>query len=123
MTTTILVPEMGESVVQATVAQWLKHEGDRVAVGEAVVELETEKANMQVAAERAGVLARIERKEGEDVKIGDVLGMIEEVPEKTVAAPKLAPESAEPASVPTQEISKATPVAKRLAEEQGINLG
>lgn len=119
----IVVPEMGESILEATVALWLKHEGERVAAGEPVVELETEKANMQVAAERAGVLVRIERKEGEDVKLGDVLGMIEEVPEKTVVAPELASEIAEPAGVPAKEIGKATPVAKRMAEEQGVNLG
>ncbi len=119
----IVVPEMGESILEATVALWLKHEGERVAAGEPVVELETEKANMQVAAERAGVLVRIERKEGEDVKIGDVLGVIEEVPEKTVGAPELAPEIAEPPGVPAKEIAKATPVAKRMAEEQGVNLG
>ena len=119
----IVVPEMGESILEATVALWLKHEGERVAAGEPVVELETEKANMQVAAERAGVLVRIERKEGEDVKIGDVLGVIEEVPEKTVGAPELAPEIAEPPGVPAKEIAKATPVAKRMAEEQGVDLG
>ena len=119
----IVVPEMGESILEATVALWLKHEGEHVAAGEPVVELETEKANMQVAAERAGVLTRIERKEGEDVKIGDVLGVIEEVPEKAVVAPELVPEIAEPAGVLANEIGKATPVAKRMAEEQGVNLG
>lgn len=119
----IVVPEMGESILEATVALWLKHEGEPVAAGEPVVELETEKANMQVAAERAGVLARIERKEGEDVKIGDVLGVFEEVLEKTVGAPEPASEIAEPAGVLANEISKATPVAKRMAEEQGVNLG
>ncbi len=119
----IVVPEMGESILEATVALWLKHEGEHVAAGEPVVELETEKANLQVAAEHAGVLARIERKEGEDVKIGDVLGVIEESPEKTVVAPGPTPETAEPAGSRADEISKATPVAKRMAEEQGVNLG
>ncbi len=119
----IVVPEMGESILEATVALWMKHEGEHIAAGEPVVELETEKANMQVAAERAGVLVRIERKEGEDVKIGDVLGVIDESPEKMVGAPELAPEIAEPSGVPAKEISKATPVAKRMAEEQGVNLG
>ncbi|HLE05416.1 MAG TPA: biotin/lipoyl-containing protein, partial [Anaerolineales bacterium] len=71
----IVVPELGESIVEATVARWLKREGDDVAVGEAVAELETDKVNLEVGAERTGVLVRIERKEGEDVKVGDVLGV------------------------------------------------
>ncbi|MCC6190955.1 MAG: dihydrolipoamide succinyltransferase, partial [Anaerolineales bacterium] len=76
----IVVPELGESVLEATVGHWLKQPGDAVAAGEAVVELETEKVNLEVGAEKAGVLARIERAEGEDVRIGDVLGIIEEAP-------------------------------------------
>src|SRR5919204_5868504 len=74
----IVVPELGESVVEATVGRWLKKEGDRVTMGEPVVELETEKIDLEVGAEKAGVLAHIERKQGEDVKIGDVLGTIED---------------------------------------------
>ncbi len=57
MASKILVPEMGESVVEARVARWLKRQGEPVAAGEAVVELETEKVNLEVAAERAGGVA------------------------------------------------------------------
>ncbi len=78
MSTNIIVPELGESVVEATVARWLKKEGDRVDVGEPVVELETEKVDLEVAASRAGVLASIAQPEGADVKIGELLGVIEE---------------------------------------------
>jgi len=128
----IIVPELGESVIEATVGRWLKREGDRVAVGEAMVELETEKVNLEVGAERAGVLARIERKEGENVKIGDVLGVIEEVAggvEAVPAAPQ-APAMAreapaaieEPAGVAVEERGKATPVAKHLASKHGVDL-
>jgi len=85
----IVVPELGESIVEATVARWLKREGDDVAVGEAVAELETDKVNLEVGAERTGVLVRIERKEGEDVKVGDVLGVIEEAPVEVSGPPKL----------------------------------
>jgi 2-oxoglutarate dehydrogenase E2 component (dihydrolipoamide succinyltransferase) len=77
MPVNIVVPELGESVLEATVSHWLKQPGDRVAAGEAVVELETEKVNLEVGAEKAGVLARIERQEGEDVRIGDVLAVLE----------------------------------------------
>ena len=76
MTIEIVVPEMGESIVEATVSRWLKEEGEAVAAGEAVVELETEKVNLEVSAEQAGTLVTIKRQEGEDVEIGDVLGLI-----------------------------------------------
>ncbi len=123
----IVVPELGESVVEATVARWLKREGHHVAVGEAVAELETDKVNLEVGAERTGVLVRIERKEGEDVKVGDVLGVIEEAPVDVSGAPKLhdaissatkeaeAPPQ-EPMRTPAEERAKATPVAKSLAQ-------
>ncbi len=78
MTTKIVVPEMGESVVGATIARWLKREGDRVNAGETVVELETEKVDLEVGAEKAGVLTRIDRHEGDEVKVGETLGEIEE---------------------------------------------
>src|SRR5215472_18161504 len=81
MAVSIVVPELGESVIEATVGRWLKKEGDPIRVGEVVVELETDKVDLEVGAERAGVLARIERKEGEDVKIGEVLGLIEDATE------------------------------------------
>src|SRR5574341_2253510 len=78
MATKILVPELGESVLEATVSRWLKKEGDLVNVGDALVELETDKVNLEVGAKSPGVLARIEVPEGSDVKVGDVLGIIEE---------------------------------------------
>lgn len=91
----IVVPEMGESVIDATVLRWLKREGDRVAVGESLVELETDKINLEVGAEHAGVLVRIETQQGQDVKPGDVLGLIEETAE-AMEAPRI-PETAPPA--------------------------
>jgi len=114
----IVVPELGESVIEATVGRWLKREGDRVDVGEAMVELETEKVNLEVGAERAGVLARIERKEGENVKIGDVLGVIEEVAGGVEAVPA----TPQAAAVAVEERAKATPVAKHLASKYGVDL-
>ena len=74
----IVVPELGESVVEATVAEWLKKEGDRVTAGEALVKLETDKVDLEVAAERSGVLGHIEQAAGSDVKVGDVLATLEE---------------------------------------------
>jgi len=133
MTTNIVVPELGESVLEATVRTWLKQPGERVAAGEALVELETEKVNLEVGAEKAGVLARIDRPTGADVKIGDVLGVIDEsaadAPAPAAAPPaaeKAAPASNgaaanEPAAQPA-EAERVTPVARRLAEEKGVDL-
>ncbi|HEY6292636.1 MAG TPA: 2-oxoglutarate dehydrogenase complex dihydrolipoyllysine-residue succinyltransferase [Terriglobia bacterium] len=116
MSAKIVVPELGESVLEATVGHWLKQEGDRVSVGEILVSLETDKVDLEVGAERSGVLAKIERREGEDVKIGDVLGVIDEaavdskVPEAKLAAA-------------TAAEAPATPSARRLARERGVDLG
>src|SRR6185295_5330809 len=74
----IVVPELGESVVEARVARWLKKAGDSVEVGEPLVELETEKVDLEVNADKRGVIASIAHQEGDDVKIGDVLGVIDE---------------------------------------------
>lgn len=122
----IVVPDLGESVIEATVAEWLKKAGDRVAVGEAVVVLETDKVTLEVAAEHDGVLARIERQPGEDVQIGDVLGVIEEAGASAAAGatatagqPAAAPEAARPGDGAKERI---TPVARRMAQEQDVDL-
>jgi 2-oxoglutarate dehydrogenase E2 component (dihydrolipoamide succinyltransferase) len=78
MSTNIVVPELGESVVEARVAKWLKKQGDQVTAGEPLVELETEKIDLEVSADRAGVLANIKHQEGADVKVGEVLAVLEE---------------------------------------------
>src|SRR5215216_3043377 len=74
----IVVPDLGESVVEATVSRWLKREGDPVKVGEPVLVLETEKVDLEVGAEKDGVLASIAQPDGTDVKIGEILGVINE---------------------------------------------
>ncbi|HLH61113.1 MAG TPA: 2-oxoglutarate dehydrogenase complex dihydrolipoyllysine-residue succinyltransferase [Ktedonobacteraceae bacterium] len=78
MSVEIHVPELGESIVDAVVANWLKHEGDTVNTGDALVELETDKINVEVSAEQSGVLQKIVKQEGEVVSVGDVLGVIGE---------------------------------------------
>ena len=84
--TNIVVPELGESVVEARVARWLKKEGDRVEIGDPLVELETEKVDLEVNADKGGVLASIKRREGEDVKIGELLGVVDETAAAAAAA-------------------------------------
>ena len=76
MAVEIRVPPLGESLVDAVVGTWLKQEGDAVNRGESLVELETDKVNLDVTAEEDGVLARIERREGEVVTVGEVLGLV-----------------------------------------------
>src|SRR5215831_18877061 len=78
MPANVVVPEVGESIVDARVARWLKHEGDQVSAGEPLVELETDKIDLEVAAPKAGVLSKIAHGDGSDVKVGEVLGVIEE---------------------------------------------
>ncbi|MGE5833613.1 MAG: 2-oxoglutarate dehydrogenase complex dihydrolipoyllysine-residue succinyltransferase [Acidobacteriota bacterium] len=78
MSINIVVPEVGESVVDARIARWLKKEGDAVAAGEPLVELETDKIDVEVPAPRAGVLERIAHRDGDDVKIGEIIGTMTE---------------------------------------------
>src|SRR3954469_7733621 len=78
MPANVVVPEVGESIVDARVAKWFKKEGDAVTVGEPLVELETDKVDIEVAAPQTGVLSKIAFGQGADVKIGDVLGAVGE---------------------------------------------
>jgi len=133
----IVVPVLGESIVEARIAKWLKKPGDRVEVGDPVVELETEKTNLELSAEKAGVIASIERKEGEDVKIGELLAVVDEsgagpaapppadtraaAPAAPAAAPAPAQASAPPATPAEQR--RATPTARRMAEDHKVDLG
>ncbi|HET7478437.1 MAG TPA: 2-oxoglutarate dehydrogenase complex dihydrolipoyllysine-residue succinyltransferase [Rubrobacteraceae bacterium] len=78
MAVEIHVPELGESVADATVGKWLKSEGDAVKSGDPLVELETDKINFEVEAEQDGVLESIASKEGDTVNVGDVIGTIGE---------------------------------------------
>src|SRR5215211_101802 len=72
----IRVPPLGESLVDAVVGQWLKTEGDQVARGETIVELETDKVNLDVTAPEDGVLGKIERGEGDVVTVGELLAIV-----------------------------------------------
>jgi len=76
MSEKILVPVLGESINEATVSKWLKNKGDIVNVDEAIVELETDKVNLEVPASISGVLSEINSSEGDTVQVGSVLGVI-----------------------------------------------
>ena len=117
----IVVPEVGESIVDARVAKWLRKEGETVAAGDPLVELETDKIDLEVSAPKAGVLSSIARKDGDDVKVGEVLGSIDES-----AAGKAAPAAPAAASKPDGNGDargpRSTPAARKAAEEHEVDL-
>src|SRR5687768_12186874 len=76
MAVEIRVPPLGESLVDAIVGQWLKSEGDEVSRGETVLQLETDKVNLDVTAPEDGVLSHIEKPEGAVVTVGELLGVV-----------------------------------------------
>jgi 2-oxoglutarate dehydrogenase E2 component (dihydrolipoamide succinyltransferase) len=121
----IMTPALGESVTEATVARWTKKAGDAVRKDEILVELETDKVSLEVAAPSDGVLSEIVAAEGATIEPGAVLGKITEgaaAPKtngaKTASAPEPAPEPAkaaaapEPAPAPAPAPAKAAPVAE-----------
>ncbi len=127
MPANIVVPEVGESIVDARVAKWLRREGEVVAVGDPLVELETDKIDLEVSAPQGGVLKRIDRKDGEDVKVGEVLGIIEEAPGAGAQASAPPAAAAAPAksaeeSRPTADKTRSTPTARKAAEEHDVDL-
>ena len=78
MSEEIVVPVLGESITEATVSKWLKKSGDSVKADEPIVELETDKVNLEVPSPVSGVLSNIKTKEGETVKVGALLGVVTE---------------------------------------------
>jgi 2-oxoglutarate dehydrogenase E2 component (dihydrolipoamide succinyltransferase) len=144
----IHVPELGESVADATVGRWLKQEGEAVKSGEALVELETDKINFEVEAEQDGVLESISKGEGETVGVGEVIGTIgegdgseapadeepeeeeaEEAQEEQAEAEQPEPEAEETADEEAnghREVEngvRASPSVRKLAQEYEIDLG
>ena len=95
MSEKILVPVLGESLNEATVSKWLKNKGDSVNADEAIVELETDKVNLEVPASVSGVLSEINSNEGETVQVGTVLGVISESEVKIEKIEKLKPKNIE----------------------------
>jgi 2-oxoglutarate dehydrogenase E2 component (dihydrolipoamide succinyltransferase) len=148
MSVEITVPSLGESIVEATVGKWMKHEGETVTAGEPLVELETDKVNMEVAATGSGVLQSIKKQEGDTVGIGEVLAIVgagngasaPPAPAQAAApaaspaaataqaAPEVAAAPAQPAPVAPTEAAeggdgRATPLARRIAAEHGLTIG
>jgi 2-oxoglutarate dehydrogenase E2 component (dihydrolipoamide succinyltransferase) len=132
----IHVPELGESVADATVGRWLKQEGDAVKSGEPLVELETDKINFEVEAEQGGVLASIAKGEGETVNVGEVIGTIGEGDGQPAESTEETAEEEERAEAEQPEAEageeadghrgveevRASPSVRKLAQEYGIDL-
>ncbi len=131
----IKVPTLGESVSEATVAKWLKKEGDAVAADETIVELETDKVTLEVNAPEAGIISRIIAKEGTNVGVGAILGEIgaagsvAAAPKSDPVAPAAAPSAPAVASeaAPTPVASSSTspgnngPAANKMMADNNIN--
>ena len=132
--TAIKVPPLGESIVEATVSRWLKQEGEAVASGDTLVELETDKITVEVPALNAGVLTRRAVNEGDVVKVGDVLADVDEGATATVAPAPVSPAAPAPAvakaesavapeTAPVAPVAvRASPAAHRVAAEQNVDL-
>ena len=136
MATEIVVPILGESIAEATVAQWLKTVGDQVEVGDPVVELETDKVTLEVNATVAGVISEIAADTGTEVAVGAILGRIGDgaagskpAAKPATKAPPPAPPAAEPAPAapaPTATPPAATsaplsPAVRKLVEENNLD--
>jgi 2-oxoglutarate dehydrogenase E2 component (dihydrolipoamide succinyltransferase) len=134
----IKVPTLGESIVEATVSRWLKKEGDAVAIGDTLVELETDKITVEVTAMNGGVIKKIAHGEGDIVKVDELLAEIDETASAGASAPAAAPTAAAPqapakpaeppkaappaAAKATPAEVRASPAAQRVAAEQNVDL-
>jgi len=124
MSANVVVPEVGESIVDARVARWLKHEGDLVTAGEPLVELETDKIDLEVSAPQAGVLSRIAHGDGADVKVGEILGVIDEgaQPGAASAAPKADSRKPDAGSAAPEAKTRVSPAARNVAQQNAVDL-
>ena len=127
----IKVPPLGESITEATVSRWLKQEGETVAAGETIVELETDKITVEVPALKAGVLVKRSRNVGDVVGVNDLLGDLDETagggtvakpPVPAVPATPRQTGAETPAGAPAAAGVRSAPAARRLAEEAGVDV-
>ncbi|MGG4141700.1 2-oxoglutarate dehydrogenase complex dihydrolipoyllysine-residue succinyltransferase [Paenibacillus algorifonticola] len=135
----IIVPAMGESITEGTISKWIVKVGDSVKQGDVLLELETDKVNIEISAEQDGTIQEITRSEGDTVQIGEAIGSIAAggaapsapAAEPAKAAPAVeaaAPAQAAPIAPPVAEADSkggqvaASPAARKLAREKGIDL-
>ncbi|SFD92465.1 2-oxoglutarate dehydrogenase E2 component [Bacillus sp. OV194] len=140
----IKVPELAESISEGTIAQWLKNVGDNVKKGDNIVELETDKVNIEISADYDGIIQEVLREEGDTVEVGDVIAVLKETGDASSEAPAAsenkqetvqpvaeapaAAQNKQPEEVKETEQRKetdrplASPAARKLARELGIDL-
>jgi 2-oxoglutarate dehydrogenase E2 component (dihydrolipoamide succinyltransferase) len=122
----IKVPELAESISEGTISQWLVKVGDTINKGDSVVELETDKVNIEVNSDYTGVVTQVLKQPGDTVEVGDIIAILEEnISEGTVvsapAAPTVKPAEEAPPTAPGKRIV-ASPAARKRARELGIDL-
>ena len=127
----IKIPELAESITEGTIAEWLVQPGDTIEKGDPVVELETDKVNVEVNSDYAGVIVEVLAEEGDDVNVGDTIAKVDESGEGAAPAPA-AEEKQEEAPAAKEEADEvvetdagdviASPAARKLAREKGIDL-
>ena len=120
MSEKILVPVLGESITEATVAKWLKSKGEMVKVDEAIVELETDKVNLEVPSAVNGILTEINAKDGEVVKVGAVLGSISESEATEEEIKKIIPKKQEKKII-NLDVDKKKESIKIFDEEENVS--
>lgn len=125
----IIVPELAESITEGTISQWLKQPGESVERGEFIVELETDKVNVEIVSEEAGIIQEHMAAEGDTVQVGQVIAIVGEgAGAPATSAPKAeAPEETTETEVveessTTDDRTIASPAARKLAREKGIDL-
>ena len=125
----IIVPELAESTVEATVASWLKKEGEIITKGDVIIELDTDKVSLEIVAPSDGLIQSISKQEGETVKVGDILGTIDdsktvsnkENNETTAKSAETKVDKPQDNNINTSGVN-ITPVAKKIAEKENIDL-
>ena len=132
MSTELVVPTLGESITEATVSKWLKNIGDSFEVDEPLVEIETDKITVEVPAPHAGSLKEIRAKEGTDINIGGILGILDESKGEKLGStkikeqnnevkPNIEKEKKENLQVDANS-NKSSPSARKMAEENNISI-
>ncbi|MBI1309257.1 MAG: 2-oxoglutarate dehydrogenase complex dihydrolipoyllysine-residue succinyltransferase [Proteobacteria bacterium] len=120
MSVQIKAPTMGESIAEATVAKWLVNEGDFVAADQLVAELETDKVNLEVSAPSAGKLVKIATPKGAAVKVGDLMGEIDETQKGTRnEVARNEDKALVPAKSADERVAKSGPAVQKIVAESG----
>lgn len=133
--TEVKVPNLAESITEGTISNWVVKEGDYVKQGDILLELETDKVNMEISAEQAGVVKKILKQTGENVEVGEIIAQLDESANEGTAKPQASESTKQQTSAPeTKEVTKseslesnkkrtnASPAMRKLAREKGVHV-